>query len=116
MRVVFAGTPEVALPALDAIADSRHELVGVVTRPAAPARFAGGPGSRRRRDATSSAGTAPRARPSASRSYLLEPSFPASSPARMPASGPAKSGTESITTGTPNDSYAARLRLALIRT
>ncbi|HEX8779846.1 MAG TPA: methionyl-tRNA formyltransferase, partial [Nocardioides sp.] len=37
MRVVFAGTPEVALPALDAVARSRHELVGVVTRPDAPA-------------------------------------------------------------------------------
>ena len=37
MRVVFAGTPEVALPALNAIAESRHELVGVVTRPDAPA-------------------------------------------------------------------------------
>jgi methionyl-tRNA formyltransferase len=37
VRVVFAGTPEVALPALDAVADSRHELVGVVTRPDAPA-------------------------------------------------------------------------------
>src|SRR3954467_9509640 len=37
MRVVFAGTPEVALPALDAVADSAHELVGVVTRPDAPA-------------------------------------------------------------------------------
>jgi methionyl-tRNA formyltransferase len=37
MRVVFAGTPEPALPALDAVADSRHELVGVVTRPDAPA-------------------------------------------------------------------------------
>lgn len=37
MRVLFAGTPEVALPALDAIAASRHELVGVVTRPDAPA-------------------------------------------------------------------------------
>jgi len=36
MRVVFAGTPEVALPALDAIAASAHELVGVVTRPDAP--------------------------------------------------------------------------------
>ena len=36
MRVVFAGTPEVAVPALDAIAESRHELVGVVTRPDAP--------------------------------------------------------------------------------
>ena len=37
MRVVFAGTPEPALPALDAIVASRHELVGVVTRPDAPA-------------------------------------------------------------------------------
>ena len=37
MRVVFAGTPEVALPALAAVADSAHELVGVVTRPDAPA-------------------------------------------------------------------------------
>ncbi|HEU4567661.1 MAG TPA: methionyl-tRNA formyltransferase, partial [Marmoricola sp.] len=36
MRVVFAGTPEVAVPALDAVAASRHELVGVVTRPDAP--------------------------------------------------------------------------------
>ena len=36
MRLVFAGTPEVAVPALDAIAASRHELVGVVTRPDAP--------------------------------------------------------------------------------
>jgi methionyl-tRNA formyltransferase len=33
MRVVFAGTPEVALPSLAAIADSSHDLVGVVTRP-----------------------------------------------------------------------------------
>ena len=37
MRVVFAGTPEVALPSLDAVAASRHELVGVVTRPDARA-------------------------------------------------------------------------------
>lgn len=36
MRVVFAGTPEVALPALEAIVASRHELVAVVTRPDAP--------------------------------------------------------------------------------
>ena len=34
---VFAGTPEPALPALEAVAASRHELVGVVTRPDAPA-------------------------------------------------------------------------------
>ena len=37
MRVVFAGTPEVALPALEAIVKSDHQLVGVVTRPDAPA-------------------------------------------------------------------------------
>lgn len=37
MRVVFAGTPEVAVPSLQAVADSDHELVGVVTRPDAPA-------------------------------------------------------------------------------
>lgn len=36
MRVVFAGTPEVAVPALDAIVASPHELVGVITRPDAP--------------------------------------------------------------------------------
>jgi methionyl-tRNA formyltransferase len=34
---VFAGTPEPALPALEAVAAGRHELVGVVTRPDAPA-------------------------------------------------------------------------------
>jgi methionyl-tRNA formyltransferase len=33
MRVVFAGTPPAALPSLQAVADSAHELVGVVTRP-----------------------------------------------------------------------------------
>lgn len=33
MRIVFAGTPEVALPTLEALAASRHELVAVVTRP-----------------------------------------------------------------------------------
>jgi methionyl-tRNA formyltransferase len=37
MRVAFAGTPEVALPSLDAIAASGHELVAVITRPDAPA-------------------------------------------------------------------------------
>ncbi len=33
MRLVFAGTPEVALPALEAVVASGHDLVGVVTRP-----------------------------------------------------------------------------------
>ena len=36
MRVVFAGTPEAAVPSLDAVASSNHELVAVVTRPDAP--------------------------------------------------------------------------------
>jgi methionyl-tRNA formyltransferase len=37
VRLVFAGTPAVAVPALDAIEASGHELVAVVTRPDAPA-------------------------------------------------------------------------------
>ena len=37
MRVVFAGTPEIAVPALDALAASKHEVVAVLTRPDAPA-------------------------------------------------------------------------------
>jgi len=37
MRVVFAGTPDVALPSLRAVVASDHELVGVVTRPDARA-------------------------------------------------------------------------------
>ncbi|MCY7394530.1 MAG: methionyl-tRNA formyltransferase [Nocardioides sp.] len=37
MRLVFAGTPEPALPALEALLASTHEVVGVVTRPDAPA-------------------------------------------------------------------------------
>ena len=36
MRIVFGGTPDVAIPSLDALADSRHELLAVVTRPDAP--------------------------------------------------------------------------------
>ncbi|KAB1914267.1 methionyl-tRNA formyltransferase [Micromonospora sp. AMSO31t] len=37
MRLVFAGTPAVAVPALDAVAASGHDLLAVVTRPDAPA-------------------------------------------------------------------------------
>jgi methionyl-tRNA formyltransferase len=37
VRLVFAGTPDAALPSLDAIAASAHELLAVVTRPDAPA-------------------------------------------------------------------------------
>jgi methionyl-tRNA formyltransferase len=37
VRLVFAGTPEVALPALRALVASRHTVAAVVTRPDAPA-------------------------------------------------------------------------------
>ena len=37
MRVVFAGTPAVAVPSLQALLGSRHEVVGVLTRADAPA-------------------------------------------------------------------------------
>jgi methionyl-tRNA formyltransferase len=36
MRLVFAGTPQAAVPALDALLASRHEVAAVVTRPDAP--------------------------------------------------------------------------------
>jgi methionyl-tRNA formyltransferase len=36
VRIVFGGTPDVAIPSLDSLLDSRHELVAVVTRPDAP--------------------------------------------------------------------------------
>jgi methionyl-tRNA formyltransferase len=37
VRIVFAGTHEVALPPLEALLASRHEVVAVLTRPDAPA-------------------------------------------------------------------------------
>jgi methionyl-tRNA formyltransferase len=37
MRVLFAGTPDVAVPSLTALLESRHEVVAVLTRPDAPA-------------------------------------------------------------------------------
>jgi len=37
LRIAFAGTPEFALPALDALAGSAHRLVGVLTQPDRPA-------------------------------------------------------------------------------
>ncbi|HEX7746548.1 MAG TPA: methionyl-tRNA formyltransferase, partial [Micromonosporaceae bacterium] len=37
MRLIFAGTPAVAVPSLEAIAASHHELLAAVTRPDAPA-------------------------------------------------------------------------------
>jgi methionyl-tRNA formyltransferase len=36
VRIVFGGTPDVAIPSLDALAKSRHEILAVVTRPDAP--------------------------------------------------------------------------------
>src|ERR1700683_2105253 len=37
MRLVFAGTPQTAVPSLDALLASRHDVVAVLTRPDAPA-------------------------------------------------------------------------------
>jgi methionyl-tRNA formyltransferase len=37
LRIAYAGTPEFALPALDALAASGHNLVGVLTQPDRPA-------------------------------------------------------------------------------
>jgi methionyl-tRNA formyltransferase len=37
MRLVFAGTPQTAVPSLTALLDSKHTVVAVVTRPDAPA-------------------------------------------------------------------------------
>jgi len=37
MRLVFAGTPEAAVPALDLLLASKHEVAAVLTRPDAPA-------------------------------------------------------------------------------
>ncbi len=56
MRLVFAGTPEVAVPALDALlASDRHEVVAVFTRPDAPAgrgrRLVASPVAQRAEDA-----------------------------------------------------------------
>jgi methionyl-tRNA formyltransferase len=36
VRLVFAGTPQTAVPSLQALLDSRHEVAAVVTRPDAP--------------------------------------------------------------------------------
>jgi methionyl-tRNA formyltransferase len=36
VRLVFAGTPQVALPALEAVVASRHQVLAVITRPDAP--------------------------------------------------------------------------------
>lgn len=49
MRLVFAGTPHAAVPTLEALIGSRHEVLAVLTRPAAAA----GRGRRVRASATS---------------------------------------------------------------
>lgn len=36
LKVLYAGTPDTALPVLEALLGSRHEVVGVLTRPDAP--------------------------------------------------------------------------------
>lgn len=37
LRIIFAGTPEFSLPPLQALVDSRHEIVAVLTQPDRPA-------------------------------------------------------------------------------
>jgi methionyl-tRNA formyltransferase len=37
LKLAFAGTPEVAVPSLEALLGSRHEVLAVITRPDAPA-------------------------------------------------------------------------------
>jgi len=37
LRIAFAGTPQFALPALRALLDSEHRIVGVLTQPDRPA-------------------------------------------------------------------------------
>ena len=55
MRLVFAGTPQAAVPSLEALLASRHSMAAVVTRPDAPAgrglRVAASPVARRAREA-----------------------------------------------------------------
>ena len=33
MRIIFMGTPEFAVPVLDALANSEHEIVAVISQP-----------------------------------------------------------------------------------
>lgn len=47
MRVLFAGTPEAAVPSLEALLSSRHQVLAVLTRPDAPS----GRGRRQERSA-----------------------------------------------------------------
>lgn len=55
MRLVFAGTPQAAVPSLEALLDSGHTVAAVVTRPDAPAgrglRIAASPVAQRAREA-----------------------------------------------------------------
>lgn len=67
MRVVFAGTPEFALPTLDAVQASQHDLVGVLTQPDRPA------------------GRGRRLKPSPVKSRAVELSLPVFQPERLKA-------------------------------
>jgi methionyl-tRNA formyltransferase len=66
MRLIFAGTPRTAVPALDALLASRHEVLAVVTRPEAPAgrgrKVEASPVARRATEAGLEVLTPPRAR------------------------------------------------------
>ena len=66
MRLVFAGTPDAAVPALDALLRSRHDVAAVITRPDAPAgrgrRPSPSPVAVRAREAGAEVLTPPKAR------------------------------------------------------
>lgn len=69
MRVLFAGTPQVAVPSLEALLTSDHEVVAVLTRPDAPS------------------GRGRRSRPSPVREVAEAAGIPVLAPARLRAPG-----------------------------
>src|SRR5260370_8329502 len=83
MRLVFAGTPAAAVPSLEALLKSRHEVAAVVTRPDAPAgrglRGAPSPVAQR----AESDGVAA-LKPANPRAPDFPPPLPRSPPARCP--------------------------------
>ena len=66
MRTVFMGTPELAVPTLEALLEQGHEVAAVMTQPDRPAGAAAGYDHRRLRARRSSSGY-PSSNPPASR-------------------------------------------------
>jgi len=70
LRIVYAGTPDFAVPALEALADSGHQLMAVFTQPDRPA------------------GRGRKSRPSPVKAFALERGIPVHQPQRL--DGPAQ--------------------------